>query len=110
MIQAEIDGREVTGREDLHRRLAEQLALPEWYGKNLDALYDCLTEPGEKITLTLRGREALEERLGGYARTFQRVLEEASRTGDRITLTEENEADGKQRESELKANPKQEKE
>ncbi len=84
MIRAEIDGNAVTGREQLHELLAGRLALPEWYGKNLDALFDCLTEPGEEIMLTLRGREALEETLGGYARAFFRVLEEAARTGNRF--------------------------
>lgn len=110
MIQAEIDGRAVTGREDLHRILAGQLALPEWYGKNLDALYDCLTEPGEEIFLTLRGREALEETLGGYARTFLRVLEEAAQTGSRFrfALAGEDEANGKQTGNKPEANRKQE--
>lgn len=84
MIRAEIDGGAVTGREALHERLASQLALPEWYGKNLDALYDCLTGPGEEIYLCLRDPAALEKALGGYARTFLRVLEEAQREGSRF--------------------------
>ena len=84
MIRAEIDGSAVTGRENLHELLAEQLALPEWYGKNLDALFDCLTEPGEEIFLVVHGWEALEETLGGYARTVLRLLEEAARTGNRF--------------------------
>lgn len=98
MIHAEIDGRAVTGREDLHRILAEKLALPEWYGKNLDALFDCLTEPGEEIFFTVRGVDALEQTLGGYARTFLRVLEEAAQTGTRFrfALAGEDEANGKQ--------------
>ena len=30
--------------EDLHRALAEGLHFPAWYGGNLDALHDCLTD------------------------------------------------------------------
>lgn len=30
-----------------HNYLMEALALPGYYGKNLDALYDCLTDLGE---------------------------------------------------------------
>lgn len=30
--------------EETHAYLKEKLALPEYYGNNLDALYDCLTE------------------------------------------------------------------
>ena len=31
-------------KEQGHDYLMEALSLPEYYGKNLDALYDCLTE------------------------------------------------------------------
>ena len=30
--------------EEAHKYLRKQLHLPEYYGENLDALYDCLTE------------------------------------------------------------------
>ena len=39
-----LDGREMTGKEVFHRLVAQKLELPAWYGGNLDALYDCLTE------------------------------------------------------------------
>lgn len=39
-----LDGRTVDSRETLHQRLSELLHLPVWYGRNLDALHDCLTE------------------------------------------------------------------
>ena len=35
-----LDGEKITSKEQLHRHLARSLDLPEWYGKNLDALYD----------------------------------------------------------------------
>ena len=28
---------------DLYEAMADALGFPEWYGKNLDALWDCLT-------------------------------------------------------------------
>ena len=31
-------------KEEAHNYLAEQLEFPDYYGKNLDALYECLTE------------------------------------------------------------------
>ena len=33
-------------REEVHSYLKEKFAFPEYYGKNLDALYDCLTDIG----------------------------------------------------------------
>ena len=44
MRYAIIEGAAVGSMARLHRLLAEQLDFPDWYGGNLDALYDCLTE------------------------------------------------------------------
>ena len=37
----------------LHKYLHTALALPEYYGANLDALYDCLTEIAEPTELVV---------------------------------------------------------
>lgn len=39
-----LDAAQMVTRESAHRYLAVQLGLPDYYGKNLDALYDCLTD------------------------------------------------------------------
>ena len=39
-----VDLRNIYTREALHNKLMERLELPEWYGRNLDALFDCLRE------------------------------------------------------------------
>lgn len=39
-----LDGNYLCNREVAHTYLQEILELPVYYGKNLDALYDCLTE------------------------------------------------------------------
>lgn len=38
-----IDCRQIDSRGELHRVLAATLNFPDWYGHNLDALYDILT-------------------------------------------------------------------
>ena len=42
-----IDLKEISTREELHALLRKELPLPEYYGDNLDAFYDVLTEQGE---------------------------------------------------------------
>lgn len=42
-----LDAAMLRERLPAHEYLKEALALPDYYGKNLDALYDCLTELGE---------------------------------------------------------------
>ena len=36
---------------ELHTALKAMLSLPEWYGMNADALYDCLSERREQVHL-----------------------------------------------------------
>lgn len=42
-----LDAAGLRDKAQAHNYLMEALALPGYYGKNLDALYDCLTELGE---------------------------------------------------------------
>ena len=44
-----IDGKLIKDREMLHRILAELPGVPDWYGRNLDALHDCLTDIQEEL-------------------------------------------------------------
>lgn len=46
-----IDGNDFENRETFHKLLKLKMGLPQYYGNNLDALWDCLT--GE-ITLPLK--------------------------------------------------------
>ena len=39
-----LDARRMEERGEAHAYLRERLDLPDYYGRNLDALYDCLTE------------------------------------------------------------------
>lgn len=81
-----LDGNTILNREMLHDTLSAALCLPEWYGRNLDALYDCLTDVQEETVLVLRDRAALEEHLGGYGRRFVRLLEEVSLENPNVRL------------------------
>ena len=81
-----LDGNAILNREMLHDTLAIGLCLPPWYGRNLDALYDCLTDVREETVVVLRDRATLEEHLGGYGCSFLRLLEEVSRENPHIRL------------------------
>ena len=69
-----LDGSSVGSREALHQTLAAGLRLPDWYGGNLDALHDCLTDITEPTELVIRGGAALETALGVYCKSLRRVL------------------------------------
>ncbi len=74
----------ITTREELHDYLARKLELPEYYGRNLDALYDCLSEM-PLCMISLYHMEALEC-LGDYALAFTETMEEAAADNLRIIM------------------------
>lgn len=75
-----IDGKRMTSVEEAHRYLARTLRLPPYYGHNLDALHDCLTDLGRNVWIILINGDALDEALGEYAVALRRVFRDASNT------------------------------
>ena len=74
MKQIVLDCAKIEDRRQLHEALARELAFPEWYGHNLDALHDCLTAISEPTHLILENWQAAEENLGRCASLIRTVL------------------------------------
>ena len=51
MYNCTIDGAAMLSREAAHAELARALELPEYYGANLDALYDCASTMDAEVAL-----------------------------------------------------------
>lgn len=71
-----IDCSSICTKEDLHRVFRETLSFPDWYGNNLDALHDCLTEISGKVRLL--NWESAETRLGAYGAKAKKVIAAAA--------------------------------
>ena len=71
----------------LHKYLHTALALPEYYGANLDALYDCLTEIAEPTELVVPKKVADEADLGWYGQQFLQLLEDAGAANEALKIT-----------------------
>ncbi len=76
--------------EQAHEYLAEVLELPAYYGKNLDALYDCLTEKGP-CTIVLAGAEVLRQ-WGGFGARALAAIEQAAAANPNLELEYNDEA------------------
>lgn len=72
MEQIVIDCAALKDAAALHKALAEALEFPDWYGSNLDALYDCLTDL-ESLQLQLQNLGPWAE---GFREVFRDVMEE----------------------------------
>jgi len=88
-MNALIDGAAIETREQLHDALSRQLSFPDYYGRNLDALFDCLTDLAEETELRLVRRDELFAHLGVYADILQNVLRDACAENPHLHLITE---------------------
>ena len=66
-------------KEKLHAYLKQELDFPDYYGENLDALYDCLTDIQEPTTVSIpHSIEHEEGGLGDYGKMLMRVFCDAA--------------------------------
>lgn len=77
-------------RKELHQYLKEKLGLPDYYGENLDALYDMLTEAKEKRAIRVEGLADCNEKMQGYGDRILRVLKDAEKVTDGLTVELQN--------------------
>lgn len=85
-----LDGRQMTDRSSAHAHLQMQLELPAHYGRNLDALYDLLTERREPCSITVQHWEAMEQSLGHYAAALLDTLFDAAKANGQLEITVKN--------------------
>lgn len=71
MTEYVIDCSLVNSAVELHGAIAGVMMLPDWYGGNLDALYDCLTSVTQPVKLILLNFETMGEFRKGFYRVFQ---------------------------------------
>ena len=70
-----LDGRKMVSREETHAYLKETFGFPEYYGENLDALHDCLTEMAD-LEVEVIHRDDMLAALGRYGKILLQVLDD----------------------------------
>ena len=88
-----LDGGEMLTRAAAHDYLARRLQLPDYYGRNLDALADCLSEMGQTTLLVLYRQDEMAHVLGDYGESLVRVLRQAAEENPRLSLALDGEED-----------------
>ena len=82
-----LDGKAMFDRMSAHSHLADRLELPTYYGRNLDALYDVLTEIGEETELVLTDPAAVVEQMGKYGEALLATMQEAAEENPKLIVT-----------------------
>ncbi len=53
MKKITLDFENISGKEEMHKYLAENFEFPGYYGGNLDALFECLTDIAEPTAVNI---------------------------------------------------------
>lgn len=63
-----LDGKDMTSRDKTYRIIKKTMGFPDWFGRNLDALADCLGDlSAKKTAIVFVNTDALCDHLGPYA-------------------------------------------
>ena len=81
-----LDAKRFKGRSRAHAYLKEALHLPDYYGKNLDALYDCLGDIGEETVIVVPEVIQKKEYLGEYGKIMLRVFKDAAEQNEMLKV------------------------
>ena len=82
-----LNGKAMVDRPTAHSHLAERLDLPSYYGRNLDALYDVLTDIGQDTQIILEDPAAVIENMGKYGEALLSTMQEAAEENPHLTIT-----------------------
>lgn len=86
-----LDGRFLTDKARAHAVLKGALHFPAFYGKNLDALYDCMCDDGMRIANPLHiivcFANAARDALGEYADGLFDAMTDAAEENEALTVS-----------------------
>jgi len=82
----ELDGQMMTDRAQTHAYLKNTFRFPEYYGNNLDALYDLLTEFSEPSRIVLKNKDIMLKHLGAYGTALLVTLHQAEENTSAISI------------------------
>ena len=78
MTEFIIDLKDVYTADELHERIAQSIPVPEYYGANLDALHDVLTEQSEGWVIVFSSASVPETTMGKYMKNLRRMCAAAA--------------------------------
>lgn len=74
-----LSAKKMRTKNQAHAYIKEEMGFPEYYGENLDALWDLLTSEREEVEIVLTDSHLLEKNLGEYG---EKLLETFVQAGE----------------------------
>lgn len=82
-----LDCNKMISKSIAHKYIKEMLKLPDYYGENLDALWDLLSTKSKMISIFVLHEQKLYENLGDYGKQLIEVFKDAADENSSIQLS-----------------------
>jgi ribonuclease inhibitor len=76
----------MTDKKTTHQYLKRKLKLPEYYGENLDALWDCLSVENKKTKIVIVNTEEITKNMGFYGESLLHLLMEVCSENQNLSV------------------------
>ena len=76
MMTITLDGRDMTSIEETHKLLKHALLLSDYYGENLDALWDELSTKSRPMSIKITHTDDMDRTLGAYSEKLKELFRE----------------------------------
>jgi len=86
MREIRLNGDKMINKSSAHAYLKEKLSLPDYYGNNLDALWDCLSTDFSSKIILIQNPEILIENLSSYGKLLIKLFKEVSQENKYIKV------------------------
>lgn len=82
-----LNGKRMITKEVAHAYLKRKFSFPDYYGRNLDALWDLLSTTARETEIVFVNAHCAAESLGQYGIALLKVFEDLSSENSRIKVT-----------------------
>jgi len=86
MRSIKIDGTMLCDKIQTMNYIAELFGFAEYFGMNLDALYDCLNDICEPTYIVINNIDAIIQNLGNYGDKLLMVIKDATEVNNMLQL------------------------
>lgn len=86
MREVYLNGEEMTTMERVHEVIRREMGFADYYGNNLDALWDLLSVESERTEIVLENAAVMCETLGDYAEAVIQVFRDAEASNECLTF------------------------
>ncbi len=91
MKEIRLNGAKMLDQARTHAYLKRKLNLPDYYGNNLDALWDCLSTDFSGKTITFQKTDQIIKNLGTYGESIIKLFQKAAQENECIQVEFESE-------------------